>query len=79
MKEQVIEILRAKGIKGADVVLNELEGAGILTHYDFCKYVAREEYFRRAAKYPKRSSRKLMQSIADELQLSEATIRRALV
>ena len=79
MKEQVIEILRAKGIKGADVVLNELEEAGILTHYDFCKYVAREEYFRRAAKYPKRSSREIISDIAAQYDVSFNTVRRTLV
>lgn len=78
MRQKVSDILRAKGIQGADAVLAELETAGVLCHFDFCKYVAREEYFRRAAKYPNRSNRELIHDIADELQLSPATVRRAL-
>ena len=79
MRQKVADILRAKGIANADAVLNELECAGILTHYDLCKYIAQEEYFKRAVKYPNRSNRDLIHDIADELQLSPATVRRALV
>lgn len=78
MKEKVIAIMRDKGIQNPDRVVEELVSSGVMTHYDLCKYVGREEFFRLAMRYPSRTERWILERISVELSLSESTLRRAL-
>lgn len=78
MKERAIELMKRKGIKDAERVLDELMDSGTMTHYDLCKYVAREEFHHRAVKFPKRKPMVLVREISADLSISERTIRRML-
>ena len=78
MKEQAIERMKAKGITNADAVLDELERSGAITHYDLCKYVARELWVERCAKYPHRTPTDIAKDVAHECRIGFSTLRRTL-